>query len=190
MKKIILTMFAVLTLLTGCNYDPNALMYGETRHIGIIKGRYTAWCKGLVYEFVFAEEPEKNKEVQMTLNVYNEPQFSSTEAPDATFRGSCILVSKIHDENYITKEKFDSYNVYDIMLDKQNSSNFKTSMLNGRVMVQILDRAISDASEYDFAGNIRPSVGSTLLFQPLDDWNEKEQRPDYPTRWRYQGDLQ
>lgn len=75
MKKIILTAFAVLTLLTGCNYDPYALMYGETRHIGIIEGRYTARCKGLIYEFVFAEEPEKNKEVQMTLNVYNEPQF-------------------------------------------------------------------------------------------------------------------
>lgn len=190
MKKIILTAFAVLTLLTGCNYDPNALMYGETRHIGIIEGRYTARCKGLVYEFVFAEEPEKNKEVQMTLNVYNEPQFSSTEAPDATFRGSCILVSKIYEENYITKEKFDSCNVYEIMLDKQNSSNFTTSMFTGRVMVQILDRAISDADEYDFAGNIRPSVGSTLLFQPLDDWNEKEHRPDYPRLWLYQGDLQ
>lgn len=63
MKKIILTVFAILTLITGCNYDPNALMYGETRHIGIIEGRYTARCKGLVYEFVFAEEPEKNKEV-------------------------------------------------------------------------------------------------------------------------------
>lgn len=164
MKKIILTMFAVLTLLTGCNYDPNALMYGETRHIGIIEGRYTAWCKGMVYEFVFSQEPEKNKEVRMTLNIYNEPQFSSTEAPDAVFRGSCILVSKIHEENYITKEKFDSYNVYEIMLDKQNSSNFKTSMFTGRVMVQILDRAISDASEYDFAGNIRPSVGVPFSF--------------------------
>ena len=75
------------------------------------------------------------------------------------------------------------------MLDKQNSSNFTTSMFNGRVMVQILDRAISDAGEYDFSRNIRPSVGSTLLFQPLDDWNEKEQRPDYPRHWRYQGDL-
>ena len=76
------------------------------------------------------------------------------------------------------------------MLDKQNSSNFTTSMFNGRVMVQIRDRAISDAGEYDFSRNIRPSVGSTLLFQPLDDWNEKEQRPDYPILWRYQGDLQ
>lgn len=75
------------------------------------------------------------------------------------------------------------------MLDKQNSSNFTTSMFNGRVMVQIRDRAISDAGEYDFSRNIRPSVGSTLLFQPLDDWNEKEQRPDYPRHWRYQGDL-
>ena len=51
-------MFAILTLITGCNYDPNALMYGETRHIGIIEGRYTAWCKGLVYEFVFADDVE------------------------------------------------------------------------------------------------------------------------------------
>lgn len=119
-----------------------------------------------------------NSFLQMTLNVYNEPQFSSTEAPDATFRGSCILVSKIHEENYITKEKFDSYNVYEIMLDKQNSSNFTTSMFNGRVMVQIRDRAISDAVEYDFSRNIRPSVGrSTLLFQPLDDWNEKRTTP-------------
>ena len=118
-----------------------------------------------------------NSFLQMTLNVYNEPQFSSTEAPDAVFRGSCILVSKIHEENYITKEKFDSYNVYEIMLDKQNSSNFTTSMFNGRVMVQIRDRAISDAGEYDFSRNIRPSVGSTLLFQPLDDWNEKRTTP-------------
>ena len=58
MKKIILTVFAILTLITGCNYDPNALMYGETRHIGIIEGRYTARCKGQVYEFVFADDVE------------------------------------------------------------------------------------------------------------------------------------
>lgn len=83
----------------------------------------------------------------------------------------------------------ESYNVYEIIFPETDTNNYKTSMFNGRFYGKIIDKKISDAEKYDYNENIRPSVGSTLLFQPLDDWNEKEQRPDYPRHWRYQGDL-
>ena len=190
MKKIISIVFTVLILITGCNYDPNSLMYGETRHMGIIEGKYSAEYKGLVYEFIFAEEPIKDKEIKMTLNIYIESSYPSKEIPDATFTGSCCLVSKVYEENYINKDKFNSYNVYEIIINEQDSTNFKIDMFNGRVMVKICDRGISDADKYDYNKYIRPSIESTLCFRPLDNWNEAEKRPDYPRLWHYQGNLQ
>ena len=109
MKKIILTAFAVLTLITGCNYDPNALMYGETRHIGIIEGCYVSkYNDVLVYELSFSETPVPEKEVGTTLRIYNMNTFNMHgEEPAVTVEGTCRLIDTLYADNYFLKDYFE-----------------------------------------------------------------------------------
>ena len=179
MRKLIPLAFLIL-ILTGCILYPLSLMYGERRHSGLIEGSYEYTASGgrTLYSLTIIGDHEEHDGADAVLRIYTKQigEYHLEETVYGNYSHSHIVNGK---EN--SQGKFESFHVDELVFEKSSALNF-----NGRLIVHLRNGYEIIDEEYVYGEYLYPRLGTSLYLKPVDDWDNNETRPGYPTGpWYY-----
>lgn len=179
MRKLIPLAFLIF-ILTGCLLYPLSLMYGERRHSGLIEGSYEYTASGgrTLYSLTIIGDHEEHDGADAVLRIYTKQigEYHLEETVYGNYSHSHIVNGR---EN--SHGKFESFHVDELVFEKSSALNF-----NGRVSVHLRNGYGIKDGEYGYGEYLYPRLGTSLYLKPVDDWDNNETRPGYPTGpWYY-----
>ena len=182
MKKLLLIVSCIM-MITACTYNPDSLLYGETRHGELKSGRYIAQIGNLLYELKIQGSHEH--EANVILTIYKEDPITEEKSPFVELNGKYRHEDRVKSAGYWGGYDFNSYHIDELLFEdgERVEPGYEAEDFNGLIRVEIVRNPDIDDEDYINSAKWDVKVGTILHLVPVDYYPYDEVIRDLPLVW-------